>query len=166
MHGEGHRFRMAYWRRLVLVVAVAALALSGCKSKKEDAKQTLDGRLSQYEASLRSELDWLWDNMTYTQTHSSVTADRCAAQDFRLLPVTMDAEARTQDDLGAKMVDQLAYAAELIDSARVQWDSFCGNRASASDTIALLNSRLTAATQTLDSVKGTLDLRARSRASG
>jgi len=165
MHGARHRFRMAYWR-LVLVVAVAALALSGCKSKKEDPKQTLDERLSRYEASLRAELDWLWDNMSYMQSHSSASADRCAAHDFQLQPVTMDAEARTEDDLGGKMVDQLAYAAGLLDAARAQWESFCGKRASASDTIALLNSRLSAASQSLDFVKNTLDLRARSRASG
>jgi hypothetical protein len=165
MHGEGHRFRMAYWR-LVLVVAVAALALPGCKSKKEDPKLTLDERLSRYEAALRAELDWLWENMSYMQSHASASADRCAAQDFNLQPVTMDAEARTQDDLGGKMVDQLVYAAELIDSARAQWDSFCGNRVSASDTIAFLNSRLTAAAQSLDFVKNMLDLRAQSRASG
>lgn len=165
MHGEGHRFRMTYWR-LVLVVTVVALALSGCQNKKEDPKQTLDERLSRYEASLRAELNWLWDNMSYMQSHASASADRCAAQDFKRQPVTMDAEARTEDDLGGKMVDQLAYAAELIDSARAQWDSFCGNRASASDTVAFLKSRLTAAAQSLDFVKSTLDLRAQSRASG
>ncbi|HVO69678.1 MAG TPA: hypothetical protein VMT24_06515, partial [Aggregatilineaceae bacterium] len=84
----------------------------------------------------------------------------------KLQPVTMDADQRAADDLGGKLVDQLAYAAGLLDSARAQWDNFCGNRASASDTIAFLNSRLTAANQTLDFVKNTLDLRAGSRASG
>jgi hypothetical protein len=166
MHDERHRVRMAYWRRLVLVGLVAALALSGCKSKKEDVKQTLDERLVAYEASLRAELNWLWDNMSYTQTHSSASADRCAAPDFNLQPVTMDDEQRAQDDLGGKLVDQLAYAAELIDASRAQWDSFCGNRAYASDTIAFLNSRLTVANQTLNFVKDMLDQRARSRASG
>jgi outer membrane murein-binding lipoprotein Lpp len=167
MHDDIYRWWMAHWRRLVVAVLVAALALSGCKSsKKEDVKQTLDERLVAYEASLRAELNWLWDDMAYAQAHSSPTTDRCAAQDFKLQPVTMSADERTADDLGGKLVDQLDYAAGLLDAARAQWDNFCGNRASASDTIAFLNSRLTAANQTLDFVKDTLDLRAKSRASG
>ena len=165
MHDERHRLRVTYWR-LVAVVAVAALALSGCKSKEEDPKQTLDERLTQYEAALRTELNWLWDNMVYTQTHPAVSAERCAARDFKRQPVTMNAEERAADDLGGKMVDQLAYAAGLLDAARAQWANFCGHRAPASDTIAFLNSRLTAANQTLNAVKDTLNLRARSRASG
>lgn len=166
MHDDVYRWWMAHWRRWVAVVLVAALALSGCKSKKEDVKQTLDERLVAYEASLRAEMDWLWSNMTYAQTHSSTTAERCAAQDFKQQPVTMNADERAADDLGGKLVDQLDYAAGLLDAARAQWDSFCANRASASDTIAFLNSRLNAANQTLDFVKDTLDLRVKSRASG
>jgi hypothetical protein len=106
------------------------------------------------------------DIYRWWMAHSSPTTDRCAAQDFKLQPVTMSADERTADDLGGKLVDQLDYAAGLLDAARAQWDNFCGNRASASDTIAFLNSRLTAANQTLDFVKDTLDLRAKSRASG
>jgi hypothetical protein len=166
MHNDVYRRRIAHWRRWIVVVLAAGLALSGCKSKKEDVKQTLDERLVAYEASLRAEMNWLWGNMTYAQAHSSTSAERCAAQDFKLQPVTMNADERAEDDLGGKLVDQLAYAAGLLDAARAQWDDFCGNRASASDTIAFLNSRLSAANQTLDFVKATLDLRARSRASG
>jgi hypothetical protein len=154
-------------RQLVLLALALGMVLSACRNdKKKPPEVSLDDRITAYQLSLKAELDWLWANMVYTQAHPSIDAEHCAAKQFTRKPVSMSDKARANDDLGGKMVDQLDYAAGLLDAARTQWDNFCGNRASASDTIAFLNSRLSAANQTLDFVKDTLDLRAKSRASG
>lgn len=124
---------------------------------------TLDERLAAYESSLRAEADWLWNNMIVTQTRPRPDEAACAPQDFGRTPVTMDAAERTEDDLGGKVLDQLDYAAQVIDQARTQWDAFCTLHASAADTVAFLNVRITGAIQRLDVAKEALDTRARSR---
>ena len=160
------QFLAAAWRRWIPAIVVLAVVISACAQDDQDPKATLDARLTVYEGSLRAELNRLWDNMSYTQAHAAPDPARCTAQTFNPLPVTIDDKTRAKDDLGGKMVDKLAYAAPLIEAAHAQWAAFCERRASAVDTVGFLNSRLSAASASLNDVKETLDLRAQSRARG
>jgi len=150
---------------LILLLVLLMGNLAACSSSNEEVIvfETLDERAARYEASLRAELTWLWDNRLYIESHLRPTAERCTAPDFTRDPVTMDGEARAKDDLGGKIVDNLAYAARLIDEARAKWADFCAGQVNAATATAFMGARLEAAGNSLNLAREWLDARARSR---
>jgi hypothetical protein len=62
------------------------------------------------------------------------------------------------------MVDQLAYAAQLIAEANTQWGLFCQGSSSANLTTPYLEARLRPAYDSLNQVRTTLTQRAKTTA--
>jgi len=150
------------WLAALLALG-AALILAACDRKEADVRLSLDERASAYEQSLRAELDWLWQNRIDAASLGRPGEGRCTVPDFGHHPPTMDAEARAADDLGAKIVDQLTYAGQLISDSRARWTQFCAGSLTASDVVAFLDSRLDVAAGSLDKAREWLDARAESR---
>jgi hypothetical protein len=115
--------------------------------------------MNKYRASLRTEADWLWGNMTYAQANPLPDAAHCTPKVFTHEPVVMDAAARADDVAAGKLVDRLDYAATLINQAHAQWDTFCQGNISPVNLVAFLDSRLRPAYDNLSHVESTLVLR-------
>lgn len=150
------------WLAALLALG-AALILAACDRQETDARVSLDERASAYEQSLRAELDWLWQNRIDAAALGRPGEGRCTVPDFAHVPPTMDAEARDDDDLGGKIVDQLTDAGQWIADSRARWEQFCAGGPTASDTVAFLDSRLNAAARSLNLAREWLDARAESR---
>jgi len=146
-----------------LLALVAALILAACDREEADVRLSLDERASAYEESLRAELDWLWQNRIDAASLGRPGEGRCAVPDFARVAPTMDDNARADDDLGGKIVDQLTYASQLIADSRARWEQFCAGGSTASDAVAFLDSRLNAAARSLNLAREWLDARAESR---
>jgi len=148
---------------VVFMALSAALILAACQNEPADVRAPLDERASAYEQSLRAELEWLWQNRIDAATLGRPGEGRCAVPDFGHQPPAMDEQARADDDLGAKIVDRLAYAGQLIGDSRARWEEFCAGRIRSQDVVPFLNSRLGAAVSSLDLAREWLDARAESR---
>ncbi|MCZ7539669.1 MAG: hypothetical protein M5U29_07140 [Anaerolineae bacterium] len=146
-----------------LLALVAALILAACDREEADVRLSLDERASAYEESLRAELDWLWQNRIDAASLGRPGEGRCAVPDFARVAPTMDDNARADDDLGGKIVDQLTYASQLIADSRARWEQFCAGGSTASDAVAFLDSRLNAAARSLNLAREWLGARAESR---
>ncbi len=157
------RFTVRRHWLVVFIALSAALTLAACESKTVDVRAPLDERASAYEQSLRAELEWLWQNRIDAATLGRPGEGRCAVPDFGHQPPAMDEKARADDDLGAKIVDRLAYAGQLIGDSRARWEDFCAGRVRSQDAVPFLDSRLNAASTSLDLVREWLDARAESR---
>lgn len=147
-----------------LAAILIGLALSACGSvdkviNVDTPVPPLHDRLNDYERSLRAEADWLWENANFLETRGSPSADQCAAREFNHQPVSMTADERSEDDLSAKIADQLDYAAILISQGRDQWNNFCQLKATGSDTRVFLMARLSPAYQALNISRDALDQR-------
>jgi hypothetical protein len=141
----------------------AALILAACEDKPADVRASLDERASAYEQSLRAELEWLWQNQIDAATLGRPGEGRCAVPNFGHQPPAMDEQARAADDLGARIVDRLAYAGQLIGESRARWEEFCAGRIRSQSVVPFLVSRLSAAASSLDLAREWLDARAESR---
>lgn len=102
------------------VVLALTLLLASCMPVA-----TLSGQITAYEKTLRSEADWLWNNMNYARTHYIPAADWCTEYDFNHQPVELTESVRSKDPDSAYLVDHLNYAATMIDEAHAEWKTYC-----------------------------------------
>ena len=129
---------------------VALLGLSACGALLGGGTDQL---LRDYETSIRSEADWLWNNMNYARTHLDPDPALCGVESFERKAVTLTAEARERDPRSAALVDHLDYAAALITQAHDEWTLFCTRRSSAVNTAAQLERRLLPAYDSMNQVR-------------
>jgi len=147
--------RKAYLVFCLFVVVLAACGGGGAA----ETPLTLDQQMTNYEASLRAEADWLWSNMNYATTHARPETSQCAARDFKHKPVELDDTTRQTDLTAGSLVDNLNYVAELIGQARDQWKLFCDNQINSATASAFLESRLRPAYETLNTITTMLEQR-------
>jgi hypothetical protein len=136
--------------RIAIVAALVALALTACASLIGGGT---DQQVRDYEASIRSEADWLWNNMNYARTHLDPEPALCGPETFERQAVTLTAEAREGDTRTAALVDRLDYAAALVTQAHDEWTLFCTRRSSAVNTAAQLERRLLPAYDSMNQVR-------------
>lgn len=127
---------------------LVAVALSGCIGSVSASANRQ--RIINYEASLRAEADWMWDNMNYTQTHYRLEAGRCIEPDFKHQPVTLG-DSLGQDE--KQMVEHLDYAALLLKETREQWRDYCQTNGGAASPAAFMESRLRPTYEGLNQVR-------------
>lgn len=153
-------------RKLLVGVVLVAAMLAGCGGSDESAAQSgagalsLTERLAQYEASLRAEADWLWDNMISARSHGRPDAARCQRPDFAHPVVELDEAGRSQDSAVA-VLEQLTYAETLIAQARDFWQAHCDGTQSSANTAAFLQSRLDPAYSALQRALAGIEARRR-----
>lgn len=116
------RLNYRVWRGTVLLAG--ALLLVAC-SAELFAPPTTAERLLAYETSLRSEADWLWNNMNYARLHYEPDPVWCSQQRFDHQPVTLSRTERDQDPDNALLSDHLEYAAARIAEVRAEWERYC-----------------------------------------
>jgi len=110
-------------------------------------------RLRDYEASIRAEADWLWNNMNFARTHLEPSMTYCQSEIFTHRGVELTDAARQNDPRTADLVDRLDYAAVLVRQAHDEWDRFCDYESSAATTTASLERRLTLAYDSMNQVR-------------
>jgi hypothetical protein len=125
---------------LLLVVA-----LTGCLSSIAEAATRQ--KIINYEASLRAEADWLWDNMNYARKYYRVDPGLCVFPDFKHSPVQLGDKA---DDDESLMVEHLDYAAQRLLEVRQSWRDFCDGKANPS---TYMEGRLRPAYESLNQVR-------------
>lgn len=133
-------------RRVLLPVLL--VVLGGCVTFQQKDEPVRD-----YEASVRSEADWLWNNMNYVRTHIKPDPAYCAPESFAYDSVTLSPQQREQDPHTANLVDRLDYAAILVGQAHDEWDRFCRSESSAVNTAGAMERRLLPAYQSLNQVR-------------
>jgi hypothetical protein len=116
-----------YPARLWLLVLVAGLLVTGCAVELTGVNFT-QTRLRSYEESLRSEADWLWNNMNYARMHFTPDPRWCTSYDFDHQPVSLSASEREDDPNAASLVDHLDYAAGRLAEVRTEWERYCQGR--------------------------------------
>lgn len=140
-----------WWIGLLLIV----LGLSAC-SENSDGIPPFDQKMIDYEASLRAEADWLWENMTAARTQALPDSERCKPRTFTHDPIEVTDTIRKTDDVAAKTGDHLIYAAELIGQAHAEWEQYCDGRLSGGSTAVYMESRLRPAYNSLNVVNDTM----------
>lgn len=131
------------WRMFLL--GCLALALIACQSNPDQA-------ITDYQKSIRSEADWLWNNMNYARTTYHPSDDVCDAPTFNRKRVTFTDAQRADNPQQAYLVDVLDSAAFLVQEAHAEWDLFCQGRVSAAETAGFLESRLVPAYERMNGV--------------
>jgi hypothetical protein len=137
------------YRPTWLMLWISVLALSACVT----LGNTRDQRLRDYEASVREEADWLWNNMNYVRTHFYPDDAYCKPEYFEHKSVPLTPEQRQADLYTANLADQLDYAEVLIQQAHDEWDRFCAHESSAPTTAAVLEKRLLLAYESMNGVR-------------
>ena len=110
-------------------------------------------RFLNYENSLRQEADWLWNNMNYARTHSTIEGDICAPRTFEHQPVTLSDSERQASPRDASLADHLNYAAALIGQAHDEWTLYCQSARGSGGTASFIESRLLPAYNSLNQVR-------------
>lgn len=151
------------WRWLLVIALLAGVLLAACQQEDEKAEQQAENnRMSDWEQSLRAELDWLWERVNYLATTGRPDDALCAPRTFEHRPVTLSEEERAENDLSAKLEDQLSYAQALLADAHGQWERFCDLQATGVDVRAYMLARLDPAANALNIAREALDMRDRS----
>ncbi len=132
-----------------LVIGFCFFALSACINVGDPRDQGVRN----YEASTREEADWLWNNMNYVRTHFYPDDAYCKPEFFSRQAVLLTPEQRANDPRTASLVDQLDYAATLIQQAHDEWDRFCRRESSAPTTVQVLERRLMPAYASMNAVR-------------
>jgi len=104
-------------------LVLIGLWLAGCTVPAPET--SVNRQVNDYEASLRSEADWLWNNMNYARLNAIPAPGWCTDEQFDHHAVQMTDPQRADNPTTAGCVDHLVYAAARIKDARDIWDAYC-----------------------------------------
>lgn len=139
----------SFWP-LLLVALCGAVAVLACSTSPFE--QDTNTQLKEYQNSIRSEADWLWNNMNFCRVNLYPNDVYCQPETFKHPTVELSANERLEDPRAAVLLDQLDYAALLVQQAHDEWTRFCEHRSSASQTAAYLEQRLVNAYEYMNGV--------------